>query len=244
MIAVKNPNRESGIMKELAEKLYSMEDSNQNKVLIVSKYTERTRVNLLLLKFFLQERGQRGIFITIDRPHQYIAYLLKLHGICQKKLIFLDAVSRISGECHSEKETNVCFMNGPYEVDFLRDITTQGFTAGDIPKPEIELEDIGFILIDDVAAFQKYNSTKVVEKLMISYLSTIESLKNVMAIIVLDVNKNKHLYKIITKNSDKVILVNLSNTLVKNIKAVSTTRPSSSQHALKIGFTTPKVVGG
>ena len=67
--------------------VYSPEVVDKKKILMVSKYTERTRVNLILLKFFLEEMNMRGIFITIDRPHQYIEYLLNLHGISQKKLI-------------------------------------------------------------------------------------------------------------------------------------------------------------
>lgn len=244
MITVMNPNTESGIMKKLAEKLYSMGDSNQNKVLIISKYTERTRVNLILLKFFLQERGQRGIFITIDRPHQYIAYLLKLHSVCQKKLLFLDAVSKISGEYHFEDERNAYVMNGPHEVDFLQDLFLNGYIVGDKPLSEFNLKEVDFIMIDDVAALLKYQCPGHVAELITSYLSIIKSLNNVMAIIVLDVNKHKYLYKIIRKNSDKVILVNLSNSLVKKLKTDPTPNSLPLHYPLTINSPIPKVVGG
>ena len=98
------------IINSLMAVLYSPEAVNNKKVLVVSKYTERTRVNLILLKFFLEEMKMRGIFITIDRPHQYIEYLLKLHGISQDKLLYIDVVSQLSGEILLHDDSNVFFM--------------------------------------------------------------------------------------------------------------------------------------
>ncbi len=205
----------------IAQRLYSMEGFDQRKVLIISKYTERTRINLLLLKFFLKERGRRGIFITVDRPHQYISYLLKLHNVSQKDLIYIDTVSIISGEGEFayEQDNNVCFLNGPNKINSLQDLITNGFIDGGIPKHEIDLKKVDFILMDDVAALYKYNIDNKIEEFLFSYLSAIETMKNIMAPIVLDVNKNKSLYKIITNNCDKVLLVNLSKSIVKDLKS-------------------------
>ena len=90
-------NETTDIMKRFTEFFYSPGSLNGGKVLVVSRYTERMRVNICLLKFFLHEMKQKGIFITIDRPHQYTASLLTLHGISQDNLVYIDAVSRISG---------------------------------------------------------------------------------------------------------------------------------------------------
>lgn len=206
------------IMKEILHKLYSVEGVNKQKLLVVSKYTERTRINLILLQIFLQELEQQGMFIAVDRPHQYVAYLLNLHKICQKKLVYVDMVSRISGENRSENEAGTVFTNGPYDMGFLHNFTTKGFAVGDLPQREIDVKRIEFILIDDLAAMQKYNVAKDIERFISSFVSTIERLKGCIGIIVLDVNKNRDLYRLIENNCDAMLFVNLSNKLVKFIE--------------------------
>ncbi len=168
-----------------------------------------------------------------------MSYLLKLHSVSQKNLIFLDTVSIISGESDFiyEQDNNVCFLNGPCKTDFLKDLATKGYIAGDIPKQEIDLKNVDFILIDDVAALKKYNSYKDLEDFLVSYMSAIANLKNIMAPIVLDVNKNKQLYKIITNNCDKILLVNLSKSLVKDIKS------GERSDILSIQSLTPSILG-
>jgi hypothetical protein len=203
------------IMKEILHKLYSVESVNKQKLLVVSKYTERTRINLILLQIFLQELNQHGMFIAVDRPHQYVSYLLNIHKICQKKLIYVDMVSRISGEYRSENEAGTVFTNGPYDIGFLHNFTTKGFAVGDLPQCKVDIKRVEFILIDDLAALQKYNAAKNIERFVLSFVSTIEQLKGCIGIIVLDVNKNRDLYKLIEKSCDAMLFVNLSNNLVK-----------------------------
>ena len=206
------------IIQGITKILYSSEMVNQRKLLIVSKYNERTRVNLILLRYFLQEMNLRGIFITVDRPHQYIGYLLKLHGIPQKKLLFIDTVSNISGENYSDKGSNVCFMDGPYQVGFLDEIIDNCYEAGDIPKSNVDLKEFDFILIDDIAALAKYTDYDKMKELINSYLTSINRLDNLTAPIVLDINKNKELYEILKNNCEKIILINIMKSIVKEIE--------------------------
>ncbi|MCK5309555.1 MAG: hypothetical protein KAJ64_02820, partial [Thermoplasmata archaeon] len=181
--------------------VYSPEVVDKKKILMVSKYTERTRVNLILLKFFLEEMNMRGIFITIDRPHQYIEYLLNLHGISQKKLIYIDVVSHLSGEIKLFDDSNVFFMDGPYEVGFLDDVMDGCYepdsVAGSIPKNYVNLKEMDFILVDDIAALSKYLDDDGIKKFIDSYLTSIRRLATVTAPIVLDINKNKEMYNLL-----------------------------------------------
>jgi len=207
----------SQIIKSITDILYSPNAVNQSKLLIISKYTERTRVNLILLKYFLQEMNMRGLFITVDRPHQYIGYLLKLHSIPQKKLHFIDAISKISGGRSVSGETNVHFMDGPYEVSFLEQIMCGVYKPGDIPTNYVDLKELDFILIDDIAAFARYMDEGEVKELVFSYLASIKRLGNVIAPVVLDINRNKQLYSILKQECERIILINLMKSLVKDI---------------------------
>ena len=200
------------------EFFYSPANISKGKILVVSKYTERTRVNICLLKYFLEDMKQKGIFISIDRPHQYTSSLLEMHGISQKNLIFIDAVSRISGETESNV-SNVKFINGPYEMNFLDDICSMSCTTGPISTQTLNLEDMDFVLIDDIAAITKYQEEDGIKLMLESYISSIESMRKVIAPIVLDANQNKFIYEIISARCDRIVLINLSKSLFKEVQS-------------------------
>ncbi len=205
--------------------IYSPAVVDKKKILVVSKYTERTRVNLVLLRFFLEEMNMRGIFITIDRPHQYIEYLLKLHKIPQKKLLYIDVVSHLSGEVFLNDDSNVFFMDGPYEVGFLDDVMDGHFepdsVSGGIQKNYVNLKEMDFILVDDIAALSKYLDDDGIKKFIDSYLTSIRRLATVTAPIVLDINKNKDLYNLLKDNCECIIFINLMKSMVKEVKGGS-----------------------
>ena len=205
--------------------IYSPAVVDKKKILVVSKYTERTRVNLVLLRFFLEEMNMRGIFITIDRPHQYIEYLLKLHKIPQKKLLYIDVVSHLSGEVFLNDDSNVFFMDGPYEVGFLDDVMDGHFepdsVSGGIQKNYVNLKEMDFILVDDIAALSKYLDDDGIKKFIDSYLTSIRRLATVTAPIVLDINKNKDLYNLLKDNCECIIFINLMKSMVKEVKCSS-----------------------
>ena len=203
-------------MKKFLTFFYSPGSPRNSRVLVASKYTERTRINICLLKFFLQEMRQRGLFITIDRPHQYTSTILKIHGIPQDNLIYIDAISRLSGE-KEVNVSNVRFINGPYELNFLEDISSISFASGAFNSQSINLEELDFILVDDIAALTKYQETDGLTRIINSYLSSLERMKSVTAPIVLDVNKDKNIYELLVAKCDRILLINLTTSVVKEI---------------------------
>ena len=48
-------------------------------ILLDVKSTQFVRVNMLLLKALSNENGRSGMFISVDRPHQYMVHLLTMH---------------------------------------------------------------------------------------------------------------------------------------------------------------------
>ena len=213
------------IIKRMMALFYSPKAVDKRKILVVSKYTERTRVNLILLKFFLEKMNMRGIFITIDRPHQYIEYLLKLHGISQKKLLYIDVVSSLSGEIRLNDGPNVFFMDGPYEVGFL-DKAMDGCCEPNpvidgVSKNYVNLKEMDFILVDDIAALSKYLDDDGIKKFIDSYMISIRRLATVTAPLVLDINKNKYMYNLLKQNCECIIFINLMKSIVKEVKCDS-----------------------
>ncbi len=230
------------ITQRFMEFFYSANSPKNGKVLVVSKYTERTRINICLLKFFLHEMKQKGLFITVDRPHQYTASLLTIHGISQENLVYIDAISRISGEVEANV-SNVKFINGPHEMNFLDDITSISYAAGAIKTQSINLDDMDFILIDDIAALTKYQEMDGVKKMIDSYMSHVEMLNDIVAPIVLDANRDRKIYEFVTQKCDRFLFINLSKLIFKEMKK-PTKIGVESRPAMPLGGEFPSAVTG
>jgi len=238
-----NMNETIDIAKKFMEFFYTANSPQKGKVLVVSKYAERTRVNICLLKFFLHEMKQKGIFITIDRPHQYTASLLTIHGISQENLVYIDAVSRISGETEANV-SNVRFINGPYEMNFLDDITAISFAGGAVKTKSIDLDEMNFILIDDIAALTKYQEADGVKKMIHSYIDSIERLNNITAPIVLDANQNRAIYEIIMNRCDRFLFINLSKSIFKEMNRPTHLKRKKVLMPKETSFAKPAATGG
>jgi len=236
-------NDMTDITKKFMEFFYSSNSPKNGKVLVVSRYTERTRINICLLKFFLNEMKQKGIFITVDRPHQYSASLLTIHGISQENLVYIDAISRISGEVEANV-SNVKFINGPQEMNFLDDITSISYAAGAVKTQSIDLKDMDFILIDDIAALTKYQEMDGVKKMIDSYMSSVERLDGIVAPIVLDANRNRSIYEIITQRCDRFLFINLSKVIFKEMKRPMFVRTAPLAVAATFAGIQPVATGG
>ena len=192
-----------------------MEGSNQKNLLVVTDFANRGLMNLQLLKFFLQERKQTGVFITFDRPHQYISKLLKFNEINQEGLTFVDAISLISGETSKSSGISVRFMKGPYQIGIFKNLVGRGFGSEGKSMAEIELKNLDFIMIDDITALTVYNDMDSVKDFITTFLSTVEQLNTFLVGLVIDANHNKDIYSMVHQYCDREILVNVSRSTVK-----------------------------
>ncbi len=203
------------ILAGIGKTIYSMEGSSQKNLMVITDYANRGLINLQLLKFFLQERKQTGVFITFDRPHQYISKLLKYNNINQEELTFVDAISLISGETSQSNGINVQFMKGPYQIGIFRNLVARGFGSEGKSRPEIELKNLDFIMIDDIAALTVYNDMASVKDFITTFLSTVEQLNTFLVALVIDANHNKEIYSMVHQYCDREVLVNVSKSTVK-----------------------------
>ena len=151
-------------------------------------------------------------------------------AISQNKLLYIDVVSRLSGEILLHDDSNVFFMDGPYEVGFLDKITDGGQKpapiATDVSKNYVNLKEMDFILVDDIAALSKYLDDDGVKQFIDSYMVSIRRLATVIAPLVLDINKNKEMYEILKNNCESIIFINLMKSMVKEVKSNSSKKKS------------------
>ncbi len=196
------------LMKDIISQIGNM--SNGNKVLFTVNYAQIAKTNLIVLKALLEELKKKGIFITIDRPHQYIEHLLRLHRIDYSNLLFIDTIARFSGTKVSEIDDggNVRIMNSPFQIDLLPELFF--WNSGDKTSAEsrTDIADVDFILIDNLATMLSYNAREMVERFLEKYMAKFGGRDNILIPLILDSNAHQPLYEMAKKLCDKEIDIN------------------------------------
>jgi hypothetical protein len=168
-------------------------------VLIDVPSTQFVRVNLVLLKGLMEEKERNGIFISVDRPHQYMVHLMRMHQIGLDKVTFIDVISRFSSDRKQEK-AKVNFVDGPFHIDSLPSAMENWNFDGDLGS--ITMEDCGFAMIDNIAALQIYNRNPAIELFINNFIITAKSHGGMLVPMVLDRKRHESLYNSAQRLSD------------------------------------------
>ena len=175
--------------------------SSSQSLLFNTSFTQIAKSNLLLLKGLLDYESKKGYFVVLDRPHQYMAYLLHMHDISQENIWYIDTVTHMSGTEKVESD-NVDFVKGPFHIEHLFDAfqpESEGETHFASPK------EIDFVLIDNISSMLNYNSMDKIEEFIESFHHLIQSRNNLMGCVTIDKDSHSGLYKMISKHFDNVI---------------------------------------
>ncbi|HVO77371.1 MAG TPA: hypothetical protein VMS79_00725 [Methanomassiliicoccales archaeon] len=160
-------------------------------VLIDAPFTQFVRVNLMMLKGLSQDSRLPGVFVSVDRPHQYIVHLLSMHQIRAENLVFIDAISRFSADS-KVAEANVGFLDGPFHIDRL----TSAFSEMKWANDGTALKDVRFALIDNLSALLTYNSFSAVESFLATFVRGFEPQGNVLIPLIIDSERSRPLYEV------------------------------------------------
>ncbi len=167
-------------------------------VLIDAPSTQFVRINLVLLKGLIEDNGRSGIFISVDRPHQYMVHLMRMHQISLDKIAFIDVISRFSGDKKNE-QASVGFVDGPFHIDSLPK-AMENWSV--VETGSIHLSDCGFAMIDNIAALQVYNRNPAVELFINNFILTAKSQRSILIPMVLDRQRHGTLYQSAQRLSD------------------------------------------
>lgn len=169
----------------------SLDRRSGGAVLIDADSTQFVRMNLILLKCLLEEKRLGGILITVDRPHQYMVHLLRMHGVSIEGLVFIDAIGRFSAD-RKEALARVGYVDEPFHIDTLPDAIAD-MRSGDIPG--MNTNEIGFVMIDNLAALLPFNSYASVEAFISKFISIMNSRWNAIVPLVVDRERYGLLYE-------------------------------------------------
>lgn len=195
--------------------------------ILTSKYTNLVRINLVLLKAFLDSKRNKGMMITIDRPHQYISHLLQLHGIDQSKLLFIDAISNYASDTKASLTADA-FQSGPFYIETLPDFIIS--CNGRDPDSHLDLASTEFILMDNISTLLTYNSMESVKTFFSRYVGVLRerSSASLATLIVMDKELHADLYSFISPFAEKIIEIS-TDMKVSNVESRSPSRgPSAS----------------
>ena len=196
--------RDLRLVKKLSQRIKT--NDVPSTFILTARYTNLVRVNLVLLKAYLDERRNRGLMITIDRPHQYISHLLQLHGIDQSGLVFIDAISGHSADTKAGMPS-ASFESGPFYIEKLPEFMV-ACNCSEIGG-SVELREAEFILMDNIATLLTYNSMESVREFFDRYVSALKENANrpVTTLIVMDRNLHAELFAFLSGRADGVIEV-------------------------------------
>jgi hypothetical protein len=172
--------------------------------LLQVKYTNLVRMNLVLLKAFLEDKKERGLMITIDRPHQYLSHLMQLHGVDQTNLVFVDAISLHSADTKGG-EVAPEFQMGPFHIEALPDFLMKHEDGGS--SFQIDMSKIDFVMIDNVSTLLTYNSMESIKRFFQRYVDVLNGVKSrgIQTALVMDRDQHTELYEYILSLSRKSI---------------------------------------
>ena len=178
----------------MEELLKAMDASGLNGAILVDvPSTQFVRFNIMLLRGLSQDRSLPGLFVSVDRPHQYMVHLLSMHHIKAERLMYIDAISRFSADCKIAP-ANVGFVDGPFHIDKLPAAMSEYNSSDDSKKTG--LKDCRYAIIDNLSALLTYNSFGSVELFLRDFVKVFESPRKALVILVIDKEKSAPLYEL------------------------------------------------
>jgi len=165
-------------------------------------FTQIGKTNLLLLKGLLDIEQLTGYFIVLDRPHQYMSYLLHMHKVSQENLWFIDSVTHQSG-VKMELSDRVEFLEGPFHVENL--FKTFEMINDGKGKGFVSMDRVDFLLVDNIATMLNYNNIEQIEEFVISLKAYIEKYPHMMGGVTIDKESHPELSEILLEHYDYMI---------------------------------------
>ena len=187
---------------QLAERLSKILDAQGENIRVATISTPSVNiaiVNLILLKVWLEHLQKQGVFITIDRPHQYTEHLLKIHKIDYSKLAFIDMASSFSGDMKGQKSDSATVC-GPFSPMDLLDLIR--ITGREIPPLYLDQLRFDFILLDNINSLMIYNSSSSIRKFVQILLKLIREADKMFIAFVIDPRLDRKPFDDLSKQSD------------------------------------------
>jgi len=148
------------------------------------RFTKMMKLNMLLLHLCLSKRKENGIYVSVDHPHSYTHMALKKMNTPEKGIIYVDAISKLAGTMGEDSQ--VRFVTGGLTIPILDDLFSRAYQPEGSQMHFVRLEDLGFILFDNVNVAMQYASPDKVKKLMAGLVEQVKKYTTMKLFLILD----------------------------------------------------------
>ncbi len=176
-----------------------------SRVLITCPYTRILKVDMAVLRVCLGLRREKGIYVSIDRPHSFVQTALRKMGVPLDGLMFIDAVSKLTGT--RAEGSMVRFLSSGYSLPILDDLFSRAYLPEGSQAHFVRLEDMSFLLVDNITVMLQYATMEKVRRLVNGLTDIVRRFTDVRSIVVLDPGASPELHKLIKASCDREIPV-------------------------------------
>ncbi|MCE5261377.1 MAG: hypothetical protein LLG21_05305 [Euryarchaeota archaeon] len=148
--------------------------------------TQFVVVELVLLKALIGD-GNPGLFVSVDRPHQYMVHLLDMHGIEHTSVTFIDTVSQFAAT-DTCRQARVGFFKGPNNIDMLPSALREWSSK----DQGFDLAQCRFALIDNISNLLTFNGHEKVQRFIREFNDLLGD--RAAVVLVIDRQRNPNLY--------------------------------------------------
>jgi hypothetical protein len=182
-----------------AEALQRSAPGNEGLFVINVRHTMMTRALVDILRHLLNEREETGVVFSVDRPSTYLSQLLEHQGIVQDRLMFLDAVTRISGEDVPPTD-KLELITSPFCVNLLTEFVS-------CHSSKVAASRRGFVVVDNLGALKPYLTNPCVERLVQTLKNLGGGVPGFRCIFVMDKEAHPELHDVVMRNGAKEVSV-------------------------------------
>lgn len=176
-----------------------------SRLLLTCPYTRILKVDMAVLRVLLGRRRERGIYVSIDRPHSFVQTALRKMGVPLDGLIFIDAVSKLTGV--RAEGSMVRFLSSGYSLPLLDDLFSRAYLPEGSQMHFVRLEDLSFVLLDNIAVMLQYTTLEKVRRTVNLLGEAVKKFTDMRALITLDPSVSPELYSIVKGTCDRELPV-------------------------------------
>jgi hypothetical protein len=169
--------------------------------LLTCRFTKVMKLNMLILRLCLQGRKEKGIYVSIDRPHSYTQHNLKALGVPQDGLIYIDTISKLTGQ--RSEDSQVRFLSDGFTLPLLDDLFSRAFLAEGVQRHFVKMEELNFILLDNVQVMIQYLSMDKAQRVLTGLGDLVKKYTTLRTMIVMDPQSSPELCRFLRTRCDR-----------------------------------------
>jgi hypothetical protein len=176
-----------------------------SRYLFTCRFTKVMKFNMFLLRACLQGRREKGIYVSIDRPHSYTQHNLKALGVPQDGLIYIDAISKLTGQ--RSEDSQVRFLSDGFTLPLLDDLFSRAYLAEGVQRHFVKMEELNFILLDNVQVMTQYLPVEKAKKILAGLGDMLKKYTAMRTMIVMDPGSGPEFCTFLRSQCDREIPV-------------------------------------